>query len=437
MESWRSEFKIGARISGKYELTSHLGRGAQGTVFKAIQHPVGRDVAVKFISRHHSQDHNIRSRFFREARALARLNHPSVVTLFDYGEAEGELFMVMEFVEGEELYKIIERSAPVDPVRVMRISQHILSALIDAHDVGLVHRDLKPSNVMVFKGASGEERIKILDFGISHVYEERTELESHYDEAIGTPTYCAPEQSLGKHVGPSADLYSLGVILFELLSGKPPYSANSSWMIIDQHRRAPIPSFEPHLNVPTDLEALVQLAMAKEPKSRFPDARSMATRLIEILDNYDRSSSFCLPTLRDLQALDSATLAHIAQQLGHRASDAFATNLGPTDAGKSHAVNGDATMGAKDEWSAIKPMTMADSESVHATVEVEAMTFLERHPEIANQLPDADFDDGPTQKPKSIPPVSAIETSKDKKPKKHRASDVTVEEKIEDWENRD
>ena len=269
-----------------------------------------------------------------------------------------------------------------------------------------------------------------MDFGISHVHEERTELDQHYEEALGTPTYCAPEQSLGKQVGPSADLYSLGVMLFELLTGAPPFQAKSSWMIIDQHRRAPIPAFDAKLEIPVALEALVKLAMAKDPQARFPDARSMATRLIEILDSYDRPSSFTLPTLRDLQALDGATLAHIAQQRGSPGADALVTEFGSTTPDSAPPSG----MPSIHEHVDGNAMTMADSDSVQATVEVKAMTFLEQHPELVEQFREPDCDDGPTQKPDALPPVELVEQIK---PRRKRPTEATIEEKIEDWEGRE
>ena len=315
-------FKIGDRISGKYEIVSPLGSGAHGTVYLAVQHPVGRTVALKFISKHLSSEAVNRDRFFHEARALARLNHPAVVTLYDYGEAEGLLFMVMEYIEGEELSKVISDEAPLAPIRVMHLAQHMLSALIEAHELGLVHRDLKPANVMVHKGANGEERVKIVDFGIAALREESLS-GPRFDGSrpLGTPAYTAPEQALGRPVGPAADLYSLGIILYEMLTGRPPFESNSPWMIIDKHVRSPVPMLPPELGVPASLETLVRLALAKEPEARFPDARSMLTRLLETFSDHERPSAFVLPTLRELPVADRPSLSRLIASIEQQADE--------------------------------------------------------------------------------------------------------------------
>ncbi len=313
----KTAFQIGDRINGKYEIVGQIGSGGHGTVYKATQHPVGRTVALKFISRHLSREPEIRNRFFHEAKALARLNHPSVVTLFDYGEADDRLFMVMEYVEGQEIRELADRRKPIDSMRVMQIAQQVLSALIQAHEIGIVHRDLKPANIMVFKGLSGEGRVQVLDFGIASLRDESLGATTFDgNSALGTPDYCAPEQARGKPVGPAADLYSLGVVMYELLAGRPLFEASSPWMLIDKHLRAPVPILPSELNVPAGLESMVRLALAKEPEARFPDARSMLTRLLEVMaDVSGQSSAFNLPTLRELEKLDSGTLARLAAQI--------------------------------------------------------------------------------------------------------------------------
>jgi serine/threonine protein kinase len=313
-------FEPGVRINDKYEILELIGAGAHGTVYRAIQHPVIRTVALKFISRHLSQDSDNRERFFHEARALARLNHPNVVTLFDYGECDGRLFMAMEYIEGQELTEIIEREKPMNPVRVNRLAQQILRALIEAHEMGLVHRDLKPANIMVYTSSSGEERIKVLDLGIASLREDTMGQTNHRPKALGTPGYCAPEQCLGRPVGPSADLYALGVMMFEMLSGKRPFDGPSAWMIIERHLNDSIPMLSRDLSVPPALESTVRLALAKRPEARFPDSRSMLTRLVEILANQQAEESYALPTLRELNVLDEEAIERVAARIVERRS---------------------------------------------------------------------------------------------------------------------
>ena len=306
----------GSLINEKYELLEFIGSGAYGTVFKAIQHPVGRVVALKFISRHLGSDPENRSRFFHEAQALARLNHPSVVTMYDYGESNGHLFLVMEYIEGEELTQLVQVSAPLNPVRVMNIGQQILRALVEAHEVGLVHRDLKPANIMLTKDSTGEERVKVLDFGIASL---RTDGHGptgfQRPRALGTPGYCSPEQCLGQVVRPSADLYAVGIILYELLTGKAPFSGPNTWMLIDRHLNEPVPIMAKDLLVPPGLESTVRLALAKKPDARFPDARSMLRRMLELISDTAITAESSMPTVRDLPILDMQAVRDISRRL--------------------------------------------------------------------------------------------------------------------------
>ncbi|MEE2755961.1 MAG: serine/threonine-protein kinase [Myxococcota bacterium] len=296
--------RLGELVNGKYELQEQIGAGAHGTVYRALQHPVGRTVALKFISKHLSSDPDNRVRFFHEARVLARLSHPSVVTLFDYGEMNGQLFMVLEYVNGQELTELIRNEGPLDPIRAINIAEQILRALVETHEIGLVHRDLKPANIMVGRASTGEDLVKILDFGIASLRNERSaqSLFTH-PQALGTPGYCAPEQCLGHAVGPSADLYALGVILFEMVSGHAPYRAANAWMMLERHINEAVPMLPRNLSVPAGLESTIRLAMAKKPEARFPDARSMLRKLLEVLNEQATSTERSMPTLRDIPVL--------------------------------------------------------------------------------------------------------------------------------------
>ena len=319
--------KPGTRINGKYEIQEQIGAGAHGTVYRAIQHPVGRLVALKFISRHLSKEPENRARFLHEAQALARLSHPAVVTLFDYGESDGQLFMAMEYIEGAELTELIDHQAPLDTRRSISMAEQILEALIEAHEMGLVHRDLKPANIMVYKSAAGDERVKILDFGISGLREDAQSTSPlAHPRALGTPGYSAPEQCLGQPVGPGADIYSLGVMLYEMLAGRPPFVGPNAWMLIERHLNESVPTIDPSLNVPSGFESLVRLALAKSPDARFPDTRSMLRRLLEVQDELDGYESTKMPTFRELEALDSDRLAELSARLEER-SDTIPTTI--------------------------------------------------------------------------------------------------------------
>ncbi len=268
---------LGALVAEKYAVVGFIGEGGFGTVYRAIQRPVGRPVALKVIGAAHAGDETLRARFFREARVVGRLTHPAAVHLYDYGEHDGRLFMALELVRGRELSAVLRREGPLPPARAVHIARQILAALGDAHDLGLVHRDLKPDNVMLL-GAGADERVKVLDFGIAKVLDPERGEDPITSETviIGTPAYLSPEQARGQEVGPPSDLYSLGVMLHEMLSGERPYSAPTAVGLLTAHLTEPIPVLE---EVPDGLAGAVQKALAKEWTGRFTSAAEMSEAL--------------------------------------------------------------------------------------------------------------------------------------------------------------
>ncbi len=273
---------IGRRLIDKYEVVRMLGRGGFGAVYEGIQYPVGRKVAIKVIAPEQVRDEEVRARFLAEAGAVAALSHPSIVTLFDSGvDPAGDVFMVLEYIDGQELGVLMRRSGPLPPTRVGRLGRQALSGLAEAHRAGLVHRDLKPANLMVVRDALGEEQLKILDFGIAKLLASEDGVRTRSGVALGTPTYMAPEQARAKGIGPWSDQYALGVVLYEMLSGRPPFEADSGFDMLLHHTRTPVPPLPSELKVPAAMEAIVRRALSKEPADRFPDVGAMARALAE------------------------------------------------------------------------------------------------------------------------------------------------------------
>ncbi|MCB9522870.1 MAG: serine/threonine protein kinase [Myxococcales bacterium] len=275
---------IGRRLANKYDVLEVIGRGGLGTVYKGVQHPIGREVAIKVIAQHRADDEVLRKRFQREAHAAARLKHPAIVALYDFGEDQGELFMVMEYVEGGELRDHLRKGRGMEPGRVVRIARQVLSGLAHAHQAGLVHRDLKPENIMLSEGPFGGERAQILDFGIvKAIHEDAMPVpDSHETRAgviMGTPAYLAPEQAYARGVGPHTDQYSMGVVLYEALTGKLPYDRGTEFEIMTAHCVAPYPPMPKAAGVSRALEAVVKRAMAKDPADRFESVKAMADAL--------------------------------------------------------------------------------------------------------------------------------------------------------------
>jgi len=273
---------MGRVIGGKYPIVGFVGAGGMGTVYRAIQLPVGREVALKIMRSLGGDQHQIRRRFEQEAEVVAQLTHPNTVTLHDFGvHDDSTLYMVLELVRGHPLSADID-AGPIPYKRAAFIIAAALDSLVEAHGLGLVHRDLKPDNVMLVTTNWGAEAVKVLDFGIAKMMggdQGATDQLTQTGMVFGTPRYMAPEQARGKGIGPHSDLYALGVLLFECLTGRCPFDADNSFDILIAHRQEPPPPLPPELGVPPELEMEVQRALAKEPEQRHPDARSMAAAL--------------------------------------------------------------------------------------------------------------------------------------------------------------
>lgn len=278
---------IGRVVGEKYEVLELIGLGGMGEVYRAVQSPLGREVAVKVIraSAHRRVDR--RRRFIREAEAIARLSHSSTVRLYDYfEEADGSLFMVLELIRGRSLRQVLDDAGLLPVERVARIALEVLGSLAEAHAMGVVHRDLKPDNLMIVHEQLVGERVKVLDFGIARILHAAepttgeqpvpTRLETWDGVVVGSPHYMAPEQARHERVGPQADLYALGAVIFELLSGRPPYEGASAQDLLAAHDLAPIPELPAAVPAAAGLRQIVRRALAKRPEDRFADAGAMA-----------------------------------------------------------------------------------------------------------------------------------------------------------------
>ncbi len=275
---------VGSVMAGKYRIDGVIGRGGMGAVYRATHVMLNKTVAVKTIKPDLIGSPEMAHRFQREARAATSLEHPNIVAVYDLGQAEdGALYIAMEFVNGLNLKDAIRGSGPMPAARIARLLTQVASALARAHRSEIVHRDLKPQNLMIAVDASGQEHIKLLDFGIAKSLQEGTTTQltaSGY--SLGTPHYMAPEQAVGEEVDGRADIYSLGVILYEMLVGDVPFNAASAPAILVMHLKdAPEPPSRrrPDLAIPPALEVITLRCLEKDPARRFQTAEEFSEAL--------------------------------------------------------------------------------------------------------------------------------------------------------------
>jgi len=268
--------RVGTVIVGRYTLMEKLGAGGMGTVYKARQFPLDRVVAIKFLHLAMAGDENAVKRFHREAQSLSKLSHPNTITVFDYGQAEdGALFLVMEYLPGQDLKEVIEqRDHLTVPTTISYISQ-VCASLAEAHDSGVIHRDLKPGNVRITEVGGRSDFVKLMDFGLIKSF-DRTgsggEALTDADVLVGTPEFMSPDQLRNQDLDQRSDIYSLGCIMYQMLSGKAPFEATSIAALLWSHMQTPPTPFaerRPDLNVPADLERIVFKALAKDREDRY------------------------------------------------------------------------------------------------------------------------------------------------------------------------
>ena len=296
----------GALLNDRYVLVKPLGSGGMANVWLGRDELLNRTVAIKILREEYTRKPDFQERFRHEAQAIARLSHPNLVTVYDFGTHDGCYFMIMEYIEGEDLKSYLRRARP-QPLEIwLDIAIQVCEGLGLAHRAGLVHCDIKPQNILL----APDLLAKIADFGIARAVVskglvlDRTQTQPLEEETVwGSPQYVSPEQAAGDALTPASDIYSTGVMLFEMLTGRLPFPGKDPRTLILQHQNEPAPS--PRLinpDIPEELESIVQRAMAKSPAERFRNGDQMA----RVLKNLLSESTAPLPDMAPIEEAAAA-----------------------------------------------------------------------------------------------------------------------------------
>lgn len=260
----------------RYRVTEKIGSGGMADVFKAVDEVLGRTVAVKVLHARYAGDPNFVARFRQEAQAAANLSHPGIVNIYDWGRDDETYYIVMEYVRGTDLKQLVTERGAIDPTRAAEYAAQVAAALTVAHGYDIIHRDIKPHNIVL----TPDGAIKVMDFGIARA--GNTQM-TQTGSVLGTAHYVSPEQAQGRTLDPRTDLYSLGVVLYELATGRVPFDGDSPVSVaLKQVNEDPIPPRQVNPDIPPSLEAVIMRAMAKSPSERYSSAEEMRRDLMRV-----------------------------------------------------------------------------------------------------------------------------------------------------------
>ncbi|MCC6648399.1 MAG: protein kinase [Polyangiaceae bacterium] len=278
---------LGRTIGGRFSVVARIGGGSMGTVYRARQEGMARDVALKILRQDRVYDAQAKARFEREARASSVLVSPTTVRVYDFGQEEdGSLFLAMELLDGESLGQRLRRVGKLPVLDAVRLARDVLASLAEAHEKGIIHRDVKPDNILLTRATGqGVEVAKVLDFGIAKVVRGEAgvdALETQAGTVFGTPRYMSPEQAQGKPLDARSDLYALAIILFQMIAGHPPFEDEDAVLVMAKHIKSAPPKLSEvarELSIPRALDAVVDETLAKDPQKRPSTAAELSARL--------------------------------------------------------------------------------------------------------------------------------------------------------------
>ncbi|RMH43524.1 MAG: serine/threonine protein kinase [Deltaproteobacteria bacterium] len=309
MDSRDRDPRVGRILQGRYRILARIDEGAIGTVYRGERLKLGRTVAIKFLHPRFAADPTFMKRFEREALAMSRLSHPHCVSVLDFG-CDDVPYIVMDYATGRTLRELLERG-PLPAARALAIVRQVLAGLAHAHGQGIVHRDIKPANVMLSEATGTGDHARILDFGLATLRDSGLSGDvSQGWLVVGTPAYMSPEQSLGETVDARTDVYALGVVLFELVTGRKPFDGDDAFETLRMHREAPVPRLTevaPGAAFPDGLQAAIDRAMAKRPEDRYASAAEFAAAVDAVVAAIPEPNAFAR-TVRAARPPDGAAV---------------------------------------------------------------------------------------------------------------------------------
>lgn len=299
----RKDRLLNTVLAGKYKISKKIGEGGMGSVYIATQEPIDRKVAIKVLLGKLAEDEIAVKRFEQEARAISKMQHPNTVTIYDFGRTEDDrgderLYIVMEYLKGRTLTQVLRAEHQLAGPRASRIIRQVCASLSDAHGAGIIHRDLKPDNIFLTSVGGDRDWVKVLDFGVAKLADnEVAGTLTQTGMIFGTPKYMSPEQAEGRPIDYRADIYALGIVMYELVTGRPPFVADTPVALLLKHISEEAPPFHqlrPDLEVEPRLEAIVRKAIAKDPEARYQQVLDLAADL----EAYERTATggYVVPT---------------------------------------------------------------------------------------------------------------------------------------------
>jgi tRNA A-37 threonylcarbamoyl transferase component Bud32 len=264
---------VGRVIDDRYEVLARIGEGGMGVVYQARQTSIDRMVAIKMLNQQMAQDPNWVQRFYNEAKACSQLQHPNTIRMFEFGQTrDGRLFMAMEFLDGPSLRDVMDQG-PMQPARMLKILIQACASLAEAHAIGIIHRDIKPDNVFLLNMPGSPDFVKVLDFSVAKLLQDNQGMKTQAGVVFGTPQYMSPEQSRGLPLDARSDLYALGILGYEMVTGRVPFNHDNAMMVLQMHLRDPIPPLPAHL--PPAVQQIITTALDKDPNRRHQSAGEM------------------------------------------------------------------------------------------------------------------------------------------------------------------